>query len=194
MTEGNAVTDDELVRRCLSGDSAAMRSLVERFQADVFALSVRVLHHRQDAEDATQEVFVRVFRSLNHWDPSRPLRPWIQTIAMNRCRTWLGKRSKFPQPVEHLNMVPDRPQATPPSELVQGIEAAVAELRAEYREAFVLFHEHGQSYEEIASVLDRPVGTVKTWLHRARSQVLETLRQAGLVPQDHEAQEPSRTR
>lgn len=187
------MTDAELVRHCLSGDAAAMRSLVERFQTDVFALSVRILHHRQDAEDVTQEVFVRVFRSLNLWDPQRPLRPWIQTIAVNRCRTWLGKRNKLPQPVEHLNMIPDRPPAAPPSELVQGIETAVGELRADYREVFVLFHEHGQSYEEIAVVLERPVGTVKTWLHRARTQVLETLRQAGLVPADAETQNPART-
>ncbi|MCZ2342705.1 MAG: RNA polymerase sigma factor [Bacteroidales bacterium] len=193
------MTDDALVRRCLSGDPTAMRTLVERFQADVFALSVRILHHRQDAEDATQEVFVRVFRSLHHWDASRPLRPWIQTIAVNRCRTWLGKRSKQPQPVEHLNLIPDRPESAPPSELVQGIAAAVEELRADYREVFVLFHEQGQSYEEIAMVLDRPVGTVKTWLHRARNQVLETLRQAGLVPQepttsDRQTPEPTRSR
>lgn len=178
------MTDDELVRRCRSGEASAMRSLVERFEADVFALSVRLLRHRQDAEDVTQEVFVRVFRSLGSWDSTRPLRPWIQAIAVNRCRTCLGKRGRVPQPVEHLNAVPDRPAPAPPSELVQAIEAAVGELRADYREVFVLFHEHGQSYEEIAVVLDRPVGTVKTWLHRARSQVFDRLRSAGLIPHE----------
>ena len=188
------MTDDDLVTRCLRGDAAAMRALVERFQGDVFALSVRLLRHRQDAEDVTQDVFVRVFRSLGTWDPTRPLRPWVQTIAVNRCRTQMSRRGRIPQPVEHLNTVPDRPRADPPGELVRAIEGAVAGLRGEYREVFVLFHEHGQSYEEIAVVLDRPVGTIKTWLHRAQAQVLDALRKLGLAPDDLEPADTTRTR
>mgnify|MGYP002780334194 FL=1 len=176
--------DDDLVRRCLGGDPAAMRDLVERFQNDVFAVSVRMLTHRHDAEDVAQEVFLRVFRSLSRWDATRPLRPWILAITVNRCRTWLGKRGKVPEPVEHVSDVPARPDAEPPSELTTEIRTAVDELRTEYREVFVLFHERGQSYEEIADVVDRPVGTVKTWLHRARSQVLDRLRRRGLGPEE----------
>lgn len=175
--------DDDLVRRCLGGDPAAMRDLVERFQADVYAVSARLLNHRHDAEDVAQEVFLRVFRSLRSWDPTRPLRPWILTIAVNRCRTWLGRRGKVPEPVEYVADVPARPDSEPPSELTSEIQSALDELRPDYREVFVLFHEHGQSYEEIAGVVDRPVGTVKTWLHRARSQVLERLRRRGLGPE-----------
>ena len=194
INEGDAVTDDDLVTRCLRNEATAMRTLVERFQSDVFALSFRLLRHRQDAEDVTQDVFVRVFRSLGKWDAARPLRPWIQAIAVNRCRTQLGRRGRIPQPVEHLNAVPDRPQTTPPSELVRAIEVAVAGLRGEYREVFVLFHEHGQSYEDIGIALDRPVGTIKTWLHRARAQVLDALRKLGLAPDDLEPSETMRTR
>src|SRR5262249_54303641 len=70
------------------------------------------------------------------------------------------------------------------AELLREIEAALAELREEYRTVFVLFHEQGQPYEDIAEALDRPVGTIKTWLHRARLEVLERLRQRGRVPPD----------
>ncbi len=64
------------------------------------------------------------------------------------------------------------------------IEAAVSELRPEYRSVFLLFHQHGQGYDEIALAMDRPVGTIKTWLHRARLMILERLRQRGMVPEN----------
>ena len=81
-----AEDDATLVRRCLRGDDAAVRRLIEQFQDAVYGLSVKMLGHRQDAEDVTQEVFVRVFRSLRGWDATRPLKPWVLMIAANRCR------------------------------------------------------------------------------------------------------------
>src|SRR5262249_26811779 len=89
--------DVTLARRCLRGDGEAIQALVNRFQAEVFGLCVRLLHHRHDAEDVTQEVFFRVFRSLAGWDSSRPLRPWVMGIAVNRCRTWLAQRNRRPE-------------------------------------------------------------------------------------------------
>jgi RNA polymerase sigma-70 factor (ECF subfamily) len=105
-------------------------------------------------------------------------------IAVNRCRTWIGRRANRPELADYLHEAPDRRPSDDSGELRTEIRAAVDALRDEYREVFVLFHEHGQSYEEIAAVIDRPVGTVKTWLHRARLEVLEHLRSRGLVPVD----------
>ena len=170
-----------LVQRCLGGQPDAIRQLVERFQSEVFGLCVRLLHHRQDAEDVTQEVFLRVFRSLHRWDAARPLKPWVMGIAVNRCRTWLTQRSRRPEPVDYLHETASSPPADDSPELLREIRAAVDDLRAEYRAVFVLFHEQGQPYEDIAAALDRPVGTIKTWLHRARLEVLERLRQRGMV-------------
>jgi RNA polymerase sigma-70 factor (ECF subfamily) len=180
--------DDDaiLVRRCLRGDDEAIFGLVQRFQADVFGLCVRLLNHRHDAEDVTQEVFLRIFRSLRGWDPRRPLKPWIMGIAVNRCRTWLAQRGRRPELVDYLQDTLPGPAADDSDELLQEIQAALAELRLEYRTAFVLFHEHGQPYEDIARVMDRPVGTIKTWLHRARLEVLERLRRRGMVPGEPE--------
>jgi RNA polymerase sigma-70 factor (ECF subfamily) len=182
--------DAALVRRCLSGNPAACRELVERFQAEVFRLCQRLLTHTHDAEDVTQEVFLRVFRSLNRWDCTRPLRPWVLGIAVNRCRTWIGQRAKRPELTEYLQEVPDQRQTDDTLELQAAILAAVESLRHEYREVFVLFHEHGQNYEEIAEVVGRPVGTVKTWLHRARLEVLDKLRIRGLVDPNPTATPP----
>lgn len=175
-------TDDAvLVRRCLRDDPEAIRALVERFQSEVFGLCVRLLSHRQDAEDVTQEVFLRIFRSLRRWDPTRPLKPWVMSIAVNRCRTWMSQRSRRPELADYLQDTATSRPADDSSELVLELQAAINELRPEYRMVFVLFHEQGQPYEEIAEALDRPVGTVKTWLHRARLEVLERLRRRGMV-------------
>jgi RNA polymerase sigma-70 factor (ECF subfamily) len=173
--------DAALVRRCLRNDAEAVRTLVDRFQAEVYGLCVRLLGHRHDAEDVTQEVFLRIFRSLRRWDRSRPLRPWIMGIAVNRCRTWMAQRVRRPEPVDYLHETVTGPAPDDSTELLAEIRAAVAALRPDYRTVFVLFHEQGQPYEEIAAVLDRPVGTIKTWLHRARLEVLDYLRRRGMV-------------
>jgi RNA polymerase sigma-70 factor (ECF subfamily) len=172
-----------LVRRCLRGEEDAIRLLVGRFQAEVFGLCARLLNHRHDAEDVTQEVFLRVFRSLRGWDPSRPLKPWVMGIAVNRCRTWLTQRARRPELIGYLQDTVPGPGADDSAELLQEIQAALADLRLEYRTVFVLFHEQGQPYEDIAQALERPVGTIKTWLHRARLEILERLRRRGMVPE-----------
>jgi len=180
-----AVTDDiALVRRCRQRDSGAIRQLIERFQSDVFGLCVRLMRNRHDAEDVCQEVFLRIFRSLHRWDGARPLRPWIMGITVNRCRTWMARRAKRPELVEYLQDTAEGRPADDSAELASEVAAAVDELRPLYRAAFIMFHEQGLPYDDIAQALDRPVGTIKTWLHRARNEMFERLRQRGMVPDD----------
>jgi RNA polymerase sigma-70 factor (ECF subfamily) len=176
--------DATLVRRCLAGDPAATREMVERFQTDVFAVCLRFLGHRHDAEDVAQEVFLRVFRSLRRWDDARPLRPWVLGIAVNRCRTFASQRGKRPDLADYLHETADHRPRDDSAELSRELYAAVDDLRTDYREVFVLFHEHGRPYEEIAEAVGRPVGTVKTWLHRARLELLARLKGRGLVPDE----------
>jgi RNA polymerase sigma factor (sigma-70 family) len=176
-----SVEEAGLVRRCLRGEPEAVRILVDRFQAEVFGLCLRLLNHRHDAEDVTQEVFLRVFRSLRRWDPGRPLRPWIMGITINRCRTWIAQRARRPELVDYLQDIAPASPADDSAELLREIQDALRELRPEYRSVFLLFHEQGQPYEDIALAMDRPVGTIKTWLHRARLEILERLRRRGMV-------------
>jgi RNA polymerase sigma-70 factor (ECF subfamily) len=179
--------DASLVRRCLRGDAEAIGQLVQRYQGDVYGLCVRLLGHRQDAEDVVQEVFLRIFRSLAGWDETRPLKPWIMGIAVNRCRTWLAQRSRRPELVDYLHDTVAGQPDDDSGELLGEIRTALNELRVEYRTVFVLFHEQGQPYETIAQALDRPVGTIKTWLHRARLEILQRLRQRGMLPDEYDS-------
>ena len=182
-----ASEDANLVRRCLRGETPAVQLLVGRFQAEVYGLCCRLLGCRHDAEDVTQEVFLRVFRSLRGWDRARPLKPWVMGIAVNRCRTWLAQRARRPEPVDYLQETAAGPAPDDSAELLDEIRQALGGLRLEYRTVFVLFHEQGQPYEEIAEALGRPVGTIKTWLHRARLEVLERLKQRGMVAEEDAA-------
>ncbi len=173
-----------LVRQCLAGDQGAMLDLVERFQGQVFGLCYRMLGQRQDAEDAAQETFVRVLKNLHRWDPGRDFEPWLLAIAGNRCRTALSTRKRRPVSDGMVEQLPDdAPDERAAQHLDEEVQLALATVRDEYRQAFVLFHEHELSYAEIAESMNIPLGTVKTWVHRARKELIEELRRRGVVPE-----------
>ncbi len=174
--------DPTLVKAVRSGDPQAARLLVERFHGIVFGLCYRMLNHRQDAEDVTQETFLRALRAIFGFDSARPIRPRLLEIAANRCRTALASRMRRPKlaPVSAaLDHADQRPGVNDPDNLAGELERALNRLRPEYRLVFSLYHEQNLSYEEIAQSLDRPVGTVKTWLHRARAELAEHLARRG---------------
>jgi RNA polymerase sigma-70 factor (ECF subfamily) len=175
--------DSELVSGCLAGDAEALAAFVERFQSTVFGLCFRMLSHREDAEDVSQEVFLRAFRGLPNWDSSRPLLPWLLTIAANRCRTWLSSRVKRPLPVEFAEHIPDRVLGQPRLDLAEELQRALDKLREEYRLCFVLYHLNELSLAEIADVTGNPAGTIKTWLRRARMELADHLERRSIVPQ-----------
>ena len=156
-----------------------MRALVERYQGPVFGLCFRMLASREDAEDTVQEVFLRTFRSLHRWDSTRPLKPWILTIAANRCRTALKRRMNRPIPTDVADISPLDYREQPTHGVAEEVQRGLDQLRDEYRLCFTLFHQNELSLTEVASVMDRPEGTIKTWLHRARQELADHLRRRG---------------
>lgn len=174
-------SDAVLVQRCLNNDEAAVRAFVDRFQGRIFGICFRMLGHREDAEDVAQDVFLRAFRHLHRWDSERPLKPWLMTIAINRCRTLLQQRSRLPSPSEFVETaaIDDPPDS---ADLAEELQLGLEQLREEYRTCFVLFYQEELSCVEIGTMLDCPEGTVKTWLHRARRELAEFLRRRGVVP------------
>ena len=171
-----------LVKRCLEGEQSAMLALVERFQGQVFGLCYRMLGNREDAEDIVQETFVRVLKNLAKWDHERDFEPWLFAIAGNRCRTALATRRRRPTVQAFIEPVPDhRPDAAPAKHLAEEVQLGLEQLRADYRQAFVLFHQHELTYEQIADAMSRPLGTIKTWIHRARMELIRFLQQREVI-------------
>jgi RNA polymerase sigma factor (sigma-70 family) len=175
--------DPALVEALRAGDPQAPRLLIEQYQGVVFGLCYRMMNHQQDAEDVAQETFVRALKSMAGFDAARPIRPWLLEIAANRCRTALVRRSRrsflsLAEPAAEL--VDNRAGLADPDDLTGELDRALTALRTDYRLVFVLFHEQNLSYEEIARVVTRPVGTVKTWLHRARAELADYLSRRGV--------------
>ena len=156
----------------------AAAALVERFERQVFALCYRMLGQREDAEDVVQESFVRALRSLRSWDNESRFRPWLLAIAGNRCRTLLAARARRPRPASEVEHIEDRHAGARNCADLAKRWSERWRVLAEYRQAFVLFHEQELSYGEIAEAMACPLGTVKTWVHRARRELIEQLRLA----------------
>ncbi len=178
MLESNAWLADQTGR----DDPAAFAKLMHRHYAMVFDKCMKMLGHRQDAEDATQDTFSRLAKHLHQWDRQRPLEPWLVTIAVNRCRTLLSKK----HPHRSLTLAAE-PVSTAAKlqrdaeSLAEEVDLAMRRLPTDQRLALELFHEQSLSYDQIAAKMNRPVGTIKTWVHRARATLMESLRDRDVI-------------
>ncbi len=171
-----------LVNRYLEGDQFSFSQLVGRFRGQVYGLCYRMLGQREDAEDATQETFLRVARNLDRWDPDRAFEPWLLTIAGNRCRSRLAKKMRRPGSISLEHPIQDDWQFHDDAKLLaEELELALQAVREDYRQAFMLFHKHELCYDDIATQMDVPLGTVKTWVHRARRELICRLRKRGVL-------------
>jgi RNA polymerase sigma-70 factor, ECF subfamily len=176
----------QLIRRCLTGDQRAMVELVDRFRGQVYGLCYRMLGHREDAEDAAQETFVRALKNLGNWDSSRDFEPWLLAIAGNRCRTALARRMRKPPLRSLVEPLPENvPDVQAERQLVEEVSLALSTLREQYRQAFLLFHQQELSYAEIAVAMECPIGTVRTWIHRARRELIRCLQAREVVESRH---------
>ena len=171
-----------IVNRCLDGQQSAFSDLIDRFRGRVYGLCYRMLGQREDAEDATQETFLRVAKNLHRWDPTRSFEPWLLTIAGNRCRTRLAKRTRRPKEISLEHPVEDSfMQVRRGQMLAEEVDLALQGIRADYRKAFELFHRSQLEYQQIAEQLEVPLGTVKTWVHRARQEIVQKLAKREVV-------------
>jgi RNA polymerase sigma-70 factor (ECF subfamily) len=170
------------IRRCLAGDEQAYRELVGRYQRQVYSLALRMVRQAEDAEDITQETFVRMFRALDRYDLERPFGAWLFTIASRLCIDHLRRRRTAPVPLYHRE--PDSGEereievadtGAPPDEAAQRgeeerrVQELIDSLPAHYRIVVMLRHQRDLSYDEIAEALGLPLGTVKARIHRARA-------------------------
>jgi RNA polymerase sigma-70 factor (ECF subfamily) len=185
-------SDQQLVRACMRGDERAARELISRFERPVFSLIYRMVRDRELAEDLAQEAFVRTFNNLKRYDPGYQFSSWIFKISHNLTIDHIRKKSLDTISIHGAPdaVTTDRQEATSltlasgdeqPDERLEAqqlggeIEEAIGRLRPEYRTAIILRHVEGRQYEEIAEIMDIPLGTVKTYIHRARNELRESL-------------------
>ncbi len=168
--------DAGLVQQCRAGNRDAFTVLVLRHQKTVYNVALRVLGHPEDARDATQNVFLKVFEHLDSFDPRYRFFSWVYRIALNEA---MNRRRRRQQSTALTNEEPDGvpgPEAVVAGEQTgKALEDALQRLVAEQREVVVLRHVAELSYEEMAEVLQVPEKTVKSRLHSARMRLRELL-------------------
>lgn len=187
-----AMSDQDVVLLARDGREAAYRELVRRYERPIFSLLFRMVRDRELAEDLSQETFVKALNAIESYRPEYKFSSWIFKIANNAAIDHLRRRELDTLSLEgspHAE-TPEAVQATAlqlgdrtenPLDIVEAkelgaaIEEAIGRLRPEYRSCILLRHVEGLAYEEIAQTLDLPLGTVKTYIHRARNELRDTL-------------------
>ena len=162
-------SDGAAVRRVLSGDVEAYRILVERYRAEFARYAQAAVGDRDAAQDAMQEAFIRAYDALSTCREPDRFGAWFFRILTNQCRNAVARR-KARVPLDDVDPAgTDRADATVErGELAEALDAALARLTAEQREAFVMKHVEGRSYEEMSGLLGVGVDALKMRVHRAR--------------------------
>jgi RNA polymerase sigma-70 factor (ECF subfamily) len=188
----STATDQEVVEQARDGLEAAYRELVRRYQRPVFSLIYRMVRDRELSEDLAQETFVKVLNAIDRYRPEFKFSSWVFKIANNAAIDHLRKKE-----LDTLSLeggpdatTAERVEATAlqigdsgespldeleARELGSAIERAIGKLRPEYQTCIILRHVEGRPYDEIAEILELPLGTVKTYIHRARAELRELL-------------------
>ena len=185
-------SDQDVVERARRGREDAYRELIRRYERPVFSLIYRLVRDRERAEDLAQETFIKVLNAIDRYDPSYKFSSWIFKIAHNTALDDLRRKqpetlsihgsphASTADELEATTLTPVSGDETPEDftssrEIGGHIEAAIGTLRAEYRTAILLCHVEGRPYEEVAQIMDVPLGTVKTYIHRARNELKKQL-------------------
>ena len=192
LLELENLPDADVVALAQQGRELAFRELIRRYERPVFSLVFRMVRDRETAEDLAQETFIKVLNHVDRYRPEFKFSSWLFKIANNVAIDHIRKRhletvsmdgsphagtaaeveaTSFDVSVHQESALEELESR----ELGSAIEQAIAKLRPEYRSCIMLRHVEGRSYEEIAATLDLPLGTVKTYIHRARHELRRAL-------------------
>jgi RNA polymerase sigma-70 factor (ECF subfamily) len=178
-------SDEKLVARTLAGDRRAFQTLVERHYGAVYRMCRNVLHNPQDAEDATQEVFLRVYNALGQFSGRGAFGAWLRRLTINHCLNRVQCAAAQLSARSHsIDLVAESLPASRDSDPVarlwraeekERIRIEMQDLPPQQRAALGLRVVDGLSYDEIAEVMGVPVNSVRSWLHRGRARLRQAL-------------------
>jgi RNA polymerase sigma-70 factor (ECF subfamily) len=171
--------DHDLIRRVQNGDMVAFNKVVNKYKSRLMNVIFRMIGSTEESEDIVQETFVRVYQHRHSFDFRHCFSTWIYTIALNLARNELRKRKRF-KFYDIFDMKGNEAEFSVemklPSNLPKAIEAALATLPEKYKMAFVLRDVQELPYDEVAKIMNIPLGTVKSRVNRARAMLREKLK------------------
>ncbi len=181
--------DEKLITRTLAGDESAYAELMDRYRGQLFHLLYKMVYSRIEAEDLVQEAFIKAYKGLESFNREYAFSTWLYKIAVNNCIDYLRKKRlqtySYDKPMagkdgEMRREYPDRDAGTDKPMLEKEkstiINQAIDSLPEKYRTVIHLRHREEMAYEEIAELLDIPIGTVKARIFRAREQLKHLLK------------------
>ncbi|WP_121355300.1 RNA polymerase sigma factor [Flavisolibacter nicotianae] len=175
--------DNELIQDVLQGNTAAYAELVERYRSFVFTIALRYINSREDAEEVSQDIFVKAFRSLADFKGASKFSTWLYTITTTTCLSFLRKKKLAVQSLdnEHVFAVAENVDGgmsanqVEQKSRVQMVNEAIRMLSPEDSQVITLFYKGEQTLEEIAQIIGKEPNAVKVQLHRARTRLKEKM-------------------
>lgn len=204
MPSGPDPADRELIDAAVAGASDAFGKLVQKYQTALFDMILRHLGHREEAEDVLQQVLLKAYQHLKDFRGESKFYTWLYTIALNHTRNHIRQKSTrrttsldyHPEGDDRAPQWPDKgptPEETVAQKTeIQALQEAMENLSAEQKSIFTLYYFQHMSLEEVAQRLEKPLGTVKVYLHRARKTVCKILENPMGLPMRTQADEAPR--
>lgn len=181
------MTENDLIKKCKKGSREAFNILISKYQVQVINIAYNMLSNREDAYDAAQEVFLRVYRNIESFKEQSSFTTWLYRITANVCSDILRKRQKgsniislnqFTEDNDEADIKDDSASVEENIELSEkqaAVRKAISELKEEYRIVITLCDIQGMSYDEISEIIKVPTGTVKSRINRARNALKKNL-------------------
>ena len=172
--------DIRLIQLAAQGDESACQKILNLYKGRIFSYLYRLVKNYQDAEDITFDTFIRCFKSVNSFDINRPFSTWLFSIAHNLVIDFFRKNKQDYEYLDERHAISDDfVEKYERNKKLEKVEKALANLSPIDREIVILFHREEDSYEEISKILNLPVTTIKTRLHRARKRLRELILENG---------------
>ncbi len=171
--------DIVIIKRCLSGDKEVFAELVTRYKKLIYNVIYNIINNKEEVYDIAQEVFIRIYKALDKYDPSYKFSTWSVKIATNYCLDVVRKKKIDTMPIDDAIGVSsdmDTPESSYiKQELSERINDELSKLPDKYRVPLILYHKNGLSYEEMTEVLNEPMSIIKNRLFRARQMLKQKL-------------------
>jgi RNA polymerase sigma-70 factor (ECF subfamily) len=168
------MTDEELLQSCLTGEAEEYQKIVEKYRTKALAVAMNILGNREDAEDASQDAFIQVYKNLNAFDFQRSFPNWFYSILYKRCLDRLRKRSRFSAFFQKIKKEPSHTTCTQPSNPSFNLfekQEMMKSLSSKERISLILWANDGYTSEEIGEVLKCSPSTARVYLFKARKKI-----------------------